>query len=260
MICFFSGQCYKDALHYWPMDKSIIFVQDVNGDGSKVGRIHGSWSIQEAPTKLGITPLALSLAGSDSWVDLGDFEDSCVSSPSKCPNGISVSFKASVSGSGTGYILSSGGQSSKGLAVFYTDGTMYFSLRDGQKIWQVHGSYQNNTWQTFSMSWSQENGLTAVIVGDTATVLCDTCGQVVTPSTDVDTSFTIGRPNSKSGEYAQCVIRDVAVWEEEITEQRMSKLHVCNGEFLKLQRFTISNSLGTTTLAAAQGISLISLQ
>ncbi|KAL9957163.1 hypothetical protein ACROYT_G038767 [Oculina patagonica] len=227
-ICGRVGQCYKDALHYWPMDKSIIFVQDVNADGSKVGRIHGSWSIQEAPTKLGIAPLALSLAGSDSWVDLGDFEDSCVSSPSKCPNGISVSFKASVSGSGTGYILSSGGQSSKGLAVFYTDGTMYFSLRDGQKIWQVHGSYQNNTWQTFSMSWSQENGLTAVIVGDTATVLCDTCGQVVTPSTDVDTSFTIGRPNSKSGEYAHCVIRDVAVWEEEITEQRMSKLHVCN--------------------------------
>ena len=147
-----------------------------------------------------------------------------------CPNGISVSFKASISGNGTGYILSSGGQSSKGLAVFYMDATMHFNLRDGQKIWKVQGSYPRNTWQTFSMSWSQENGLTAVIVGDAASVLRDTCGQAVTPSADVDTSFTIGRPNNKSEEYAQCVIRDVAVWQEEISEEKMSKLHVCNGE------------------------------
>ena len=157
-----------------------------------------------------------------------------------------MSFEASVSGNGTGYILSSGGQSSKGLAVFYNDATMHFNLRDGQKIWQVHGSYQKNTWQTFSMSWSQANGLTAVIVGDTANVLRDTCGQIVTPSTDVDTSFTIGRPNSESGNYAKCVIRDVAVWEEEITEEKMSKLHVCNGE---LRSFTFHNTRDSRVLA-----------
>lgn len=188
--------------------------------------------MQEAPTKLGITPQGLSLSGSSSWVDFGEFKDSCIISPSKCPNGISVSFKASVSGNETGYILSS-----KGLAVFYMNATMYFNVRDGQKIWQVHGSYQKNTWQTFSMSWSQENGLTAIIVGDTSNVLRDACGKSVTPSTDVGTSFTIGRSKSKSDEYAQCVIRDVAVWEEEITEEKMSKLHACSGEFLAQQRF-----------------------
>lgn len=137
-----------------------------------------------------------------------------------------MSFKASVSGNETGHILSS-----KGLAAFYIRTTMYFYVRDGQKFWQVHGSYQKNTWQTFSMSWSQENGLTAVVVGDTCNVLRDTYGKIVTPSTDADNTFAIGRSISESGDYAECVIRDVAVWEEEITEEKMSKLHVCSGEF-----------------------------
>ena len=203
----------------------------MNG-GETPGTIHGPWTTQKAPTKLGIAPLALSLAGSNTWVDLGDFKERCISSPSKCPNGISVSFEARASGNGTGYILSSGGQSSKGFAIFYIDTTMHFILRDGQKFWQVHGSYQKYTWQTFAMSWSQENGLTAVIVGHTASVLRDTTGVIVTPSADSGTSFTIGRPNSKSGDYAECVIRDVAVWEDEITEEKMSKLHGCNGELI----------------------------
>ena len=128
-----------------------------------------------------------------------------------------------MSGNETGHILSS-----KGLAVFYINTTMYFDVRDGQKFWQVHGSFQKYTWQTFSMSWSQENGLTAVIVGDTSNVLRDTCGKSVTPSTDAGNTFAIGRSISKSGEYAECVIRDVAVWEEEITEERMSNLHDCS--------------------------------
>ena len=143
-----------------------------------------------------------------------------------------MSFKASVTGNETGHILSS-----KGLVVFYTGTTMYFYVRDGQKFWQVHGSYQKNTWQTFSMSWSQENGLTAVIVGEASNVLRDTCGKSVTPTTDADSTFAIGRSISESGKYAECVIRDVAVWEEEITEEKMSKLHNCSGEFLEQQSF-----------------------
>jgi len=131
-----------------------------------------------------------------------------------------------VSGNETGHILSS-----RGFAVSYKGTTMNFYVRDGQKFWQVSGSYKENTWQTFSMGWSQENGLTAVIFGDTSHVLRDTYGKSVTPSTDADNTFAIGRSISESGEYAECVIRDVAVWEEEITEEKMSKLHVCSGEF-----------------------------
>lgn len=182
--------------------------------------------MQEAPAKLGITPQGLSLGGSSSWVDLGEFKDSCIVSPSKCLNGIAVSFKASLSGNETGHVLSS-----KGLAVFHRGTTMYFYVRNGQKFWQVHGAYQKNTWQTFSMTWSQENGLTAVIVGDTSNVLRDTCGKSVTPSTSTENTFAIGRSISESGEYAEFVIRDVAFWEEEISEEKISKLHVCNGEF-----------------------------
>ena len=142
-----------------------------------------------------------------------------------------MSFKANPSGNGTGYILSSGGQSSNGFAIYYVDTVMYFILRDEQKIWQVQGSYQKYTWQTFAMSWSQENGLTAVIHKDSANLLRDPTGKIVTPLTDHDTLLTIGRSSDKGDAYAKAVIRDVAVWEEEITQEKMSQLHVCNGEY-----------------------------
>ena len=182
--------------------------------------------MQEAYAKLGFASLAIALGDSNSWIDLGDFPDNCISSLSKCPDGISVSFKARAAGSGTGYILSSGG-----VAIYYVNETMHFIVQDKDKVWEVQGSYKKYMWQTFAMSWSRENGLTAVIVGDAATVLRERSGRTVTPSAISHTSLTIGRPNGENSNYAQGAIRDVAVWEKEISEERMSSLHVCNGEF-----------------------------
>lgn len=230
----FSDHCYKDASHYWPLDKSTIYQKDINGDGSLIGKIRGPWSLQVGPSNQSFTPLALSLTGSN-WVDFSfkkSGKESCVHSPSQCPNGISVSFKASISGDGTGYILSSGGKSSSGFAIYYVDSVMHFSLRDGQKNWKVQISFKKNNWQTFAMSWSQQNGLTAIVYNDSASVLHDPIGKIVTvtPLANHLALLTIGRTGDKGDAYAKAVIRDVAVWEEEITEKKMSNLHVCNGE------------------------------
>lgn len=203
-----------------------MFVQDLNKEGIAVGKIHGPWTIQEALAKLGFTPLALGLGGSSTWINLGDFPDNCVSRLAKCLYGISVSFKASVSGSGTGYLLSSAG-----VNVYYANDTMHFILQDKEKVWEVKHSYIKNTWQTFALSWSRANGLTTVIVGYTASVLRDPNGRTVTPTAVTHTSVTIGKPNSENAKYAEAAIRDVAFWDEEITEERMTKLHVCDGEF-----------------------------
>ena len=44
---FLSDQCYKDASHYWPLDKSTVFVQDLNKEGIAIGKIHGPWTIKK---------------------------------------------------------------------------------------------------------------------------------------------------------------------------------------------------------------------
>lgn len=206
------------------MDKSTLFVRDLNK--RRIGNIHGPWTMKGAPPKLGFAPLAIYLGGLTSWIDLGEYPDSCISSPSKCSDGMSVSFKASVTGIGTGYLLSSGG-----VAVYYVNGTMRFTLQDQDRVWEVKGSYRKHTWQTFSMSWSRANGLIAVIAGDASDVLRDPNGKTVTPPAVLHTTVTIGRPNNETAKYAQGAIRDFALWEEEISEERMSKLHVSNGEF-----------------------------
>lgn len=111
------------------------------------------------------------------------------------------------------------------VSIFFVNETMYFTVKDSHKEWEVKGAFKRNTWQTFSIGWSYANGLTAVIVGNAATVLYDFSGKTVTPSAVTNGSFTIGRPKYFSG-----AIRDVAIWELEISEERMKTLHVCNGE------------------------------
>ena len=80
------------------------------------------------------------------------------------------------------------------------------------------------------MSWSQQNGLTAMVYKDSVSVLRDPIGKIVTPSSNHHALLTIGRTGDKGDAYAKALIRDVAVWKEEIIEKKMSSLHVCNGE------------------------------
>ncbi|XP_022780269.1 uncharacterized protein LOC111321599 [Stylophora pistillata] len=231
-VCARLDHCYKDTAHYWPLDKSVVYQQDVKGDGSLVGKIHGPWTIHHIPANLNFTPLALSLSGSHSWVDLRSVEkseQSCIFSPSHCNNGISLSFKAYLSTNGIGYILSSGGKNSNGFSIYHDDGVMHFNVRDGQNIWQVQGSYESNAWHTFAMSWSHADGLTAVIGGDSTSVLRDTGGKTVTLTQASHSSLIIGRStNMDGGVHAEIVLRDVAIWEEAIAQERMSALFVCN--------------------------------
>lgn len=70
-----------------------------------------------------------------------------------------------------------------------------------------------------------------VIVGDIFNVLCDICGKSVMLLISIENIFVIGWFISESGEYVEFVIWDVVFWEEEISEEKILKLYVCNGEF-----------------------------
>ena len=230
------------------MDKSTFYQQDLKGDKSLPGKIHGPWILHYVPANLSFTPLALSLSGSHSWIDLGskkENEESCLFSPLHCQNGISVSFKANLSANGISYFLSSGGQSSGGFSIYHVDDVMHFNLSDGQRIWQVQGSYEKNAWHAFVMSWSQGDGLTAVISGESTSVLRDTAGRIFMPKQASHSSLRIGRSmDIDGGVHADVVLRDVlrdvAIWEEAIAEERMSTLLGCNGERTKI--FILQNA------------------
>ena len=216
-----------DAAHYWPLDK--LAVRDFNNKGVTIGKIHGAGIIQKASlSNLGFAPLALALDGVSSWLHLGDFPNSCISDPLQCPDGVSLSFKMLVSGYGTGYLFSSAA-----INVYYNDTTVHFALQVKEKLWEVKSFYRKFMWQTVEMSWSRENGLNAVILGDGTHVLRDTTGRTVTLSTTSHTAVMIGRPMVKKAMYAEAKIRDVALWTEELPEERSSKLHSCNGKLEK---------------------------
>ena len=202
--------------------------------GSKSGAAQGAWSTGAGETKNSTKPVVLNLDGTNSWVNLGDFENKCISDPSLCTNGISVSFKVNIQDSGTRYLLSSGGQSSRGFAVYYVSSVLHFEVRDGEKAWQVQRSYEDvgGTWRTMSFSWNQATGLTAVIVGSSnSVVLRDKIGKVSKAALDLHTSLVIGRPNNEEAKYGKGAVRDVAVWEMSLSDVKLKALHNCNGTY-----------------------------
>ena len=216
--------CYQDAVHYWPLDK--LAVRQFKKKRSTLGKIHGPVTVGKAASSsiLGFFPLALSLDGQTSWIHLGDYPNSCLNDVSRCPDGVSLSFKAIITGYTSGSLLSTAA-----ISVYHANNNIHFVLRDKEKLWEVKPNCRKFKWQTFGMSWSRENGLTTVIAGDTTTVLRDTTGRNVAPSNTSHTSVTIGQRENTM--YAEAKIRDVAVWTEELGEERLSKLHSCNGMF-----------------------------
>ena len=223
-IPFLPDTCYEDAVHYWPLDK--LAVREFKKKRSTLGKIHGLVTVAKAAssTNLGFSPLALSLDGQTSWIHLGDYPNSCLNDLSKCPDGVSLSFKAIITGYTSGSLLSTAA-----INVYHANESIHFVLRDKEKLWEVKPNCKKFKWQTFGMSWSRENGLTAVIAADTTTVLRDTTGRNVAPSNASHTSVTIGQRENTM--YAEAKIRDVAMWTEELGQERLSKLHSCNGMF-----------------------------
>ena len=223
--------CYRDADHYWPLDKVSPGGSVAKASTSRPAKAHGGLYVAVGETRNGTAPVALYLDGSGSWVDLGDFKGTCVSDPSRCVDGLSLSFKVNIQGSGTGYLLSSGGQSGRGLAVYYASGSLFIQVKDGEKRWQVETGYSVNTWQTISFSWSQQDGL-SVVLDEGRLHLKDTAGKLAMSALDSDTSVVIGRPNDEKSKYGKGLIRDLAIWERPLYDVKLEALHRCNGTLI----------------------------
>ena len=220
--------CKADSIHHWPLDKATTSIVDLKS--LKLHRIQGSFSLETASSPTYTYPLTTKLSHSvPSWINLENFRGSCVSDPSRCKNGISVSFLLKPTGGmSQQFHLSSGGQTSRGFAVYSQDSDLVVELRDGEKVWKAtNKDIQANTWQSVVFSWDKDLGLEVIIKGRGA--VRDKDGKLLTSPFDADTFVVIGRPNNELAKYSSASIGDLVIWEKRFSDVQMKDLQSCIG-------------------------------
>ncbi|XP_038069862.1 uncharacterized protein LOC119739102 [Patiria miniata] len=160
---------------------------------------------------------------SDQWLALGDFADTCVSDPSLCPDGITFALwvkvhrPVSVGDTSFAFIFSTGGQSSRGCALYQHGGNrLRATVADGRREWIVEVKFVSNDdhWVHLAISWRQSLGLVLYIDGNTHGR--DRTGHVRLRHHDLDSRLLVGRRNDYLAGFANVTLEWLAIWEHYI--------------------------------------------
>ncbi|XP_022103402.1 uncharacterized protein LOC110986089 isoform X2 [Acanthaster planci] len=189
---------------------------------------------------------AISTHPGNGYVDIGDFSGHCLSSPSMCSSGVTLSvmvklidmdnlLDSTTNPDGVGYILSSGAQTdlSTGFAIYADNTTITFEADDGLQQWRSQVDYSlSENWTSIAMSWDSVYGITTFIDGESQMEIAAPPTVVVpvssndtanttgptpsvappTPRPDSHTSLHLGKRNDEGTGYLRAEFADLAVW------------------------------------------------
>ncbi|XP_022103444.1 uncharacterized protein LOC110986109 [Acanthaster planci] len=158
---------------------------------------------------------------SNQWLVLGDdFAGTCVSDPSLCPEGITVALwvklrnSAGADNTSFAFIFSTGGQSSRGCALYQQGGDrLRATVADGRRQWIVEIIFvpDEENWVHLAISWRQSSGLVLYIDGESHGR--DHVGRIRIRHNDLDSLLLVGRRNDYLAGYANLTLEQLAIWE-----------------------------------------------
>lgn len=154
----FTDKCYKDADHYWPLDKFVAgTVYDL------IGLKHGKIDTQEfyhaGPAYHGMNSRDLKLESSaNKTIDFGDFYGDCVGDAALCDRGITLAFWLFVEGSIDSDILHSAETATdRGIAIYYKTATSLLTAQifSTDEYGQVSVKIAPQTYYHVFVSWER---------------------------------------------------------------------------------------------------------
>eukprot|EP00794_Sanderia_malayensis_P020074 gene20074-22044_t len=197
-----------DYEFYWQFKKlsSVTTTEDRKSNASAV--LNGARLVTDAAMGQ-----VLLIPGAPTSVLLGDFQGDCISDPTLCSRGLTISMWIKFEAGG--FLLSSGGQSSQstGFSFDYSSGFYTLRLATRTKEYVMKLNSIPSSWFYFTFTWSTANGLfyyeNGVLVSKTYTV------REVQRTTDLHTQLFLGRPNdlsTSSQVYGRLYIGEFVIW------------------------------------------------
>ena len=205
-----------------PSTVSLHYLEDAKSDLR--GVLHGTNQVDQ-----GQVDQALELDGKG-YVNLGNFNNTCLGKPSICRNGMTVSlwlrYKSSKARQ---YFLGTSGSDVRqpGFVVYqdmHRNGTSYiaFSVRTGEHAWTTHVTVPRDTWTHVLFTWSPRDGLSVHTNGTLASRLKE-FSQTASLHNSY-TSFTLGRANNQY-RLSRVTYDELAVWYQVLTDREAKAIY-----------------------------------
>ncbi|XP_070574742.1 uncharacterized protein [Ptychodera flava] len=216
---------YKDATYHWDthgLITSDYFIMANNAPDPSMGFIGPNEYVEIVDDD------TIELTGQQSDIILGNFTGACISDPSYCDAGLTVSFwiNFAYTTSGTAYLLSSGAQaSSRGFAVFRQAAILKFMINDGSE--KINALYDindipNGEWCNLAFTWHRYLGFTAYLNGNEMSAT--SIGTLSGSNTDDHTLLLLGRRNDAESQYADFKIHSLVIWHEYTYSRQIHRL------------------------------------
>lgn len=240
-----TDSIYRDAKHYWPLDHLNITVKNAEITRNDIrARTHVSgeyWSIQtnkgvkdsktgleglvfsDCVTSKGVVNQSVETDGKGAWLNLGSFVNTCMSEPSLCAYGLTVSLwtkYAVLDSNGLQYFMGTSG-SKEGLRGFliYQDFSydsedhLTVKVENGTMVWKRSFAVPRESWTHVTFTWDQRDGLAIYTNG--SFVGEDPKGKTTKPEAHNFTTLTLGRPNDDRV-FSKAAFDEIAIWEKKL--------------------------------------------
>ncbi|XP_068688990.1 uncharacterized protein [Montipora foliosa] len=220
------GSPYESADHYWPMyNITDGFLEDLEGAAHTV--VYNGGKIVKVP-QLGH---ALSLDGKDDFVDTGGFNADCVTEPSTCKDGFTLTFWLKVYGSG--YIMSSGSftnhRNGPGYQLYYHQSLKRFKflLETRNHRWSLLLHEEVGLWTHMAFTWNIRNGLRYYEDGNLSTFTNKPVSVSPLRQQNYTPIITLARPSNilRLKEYGKFEISQFAIWLKELSALDIAGVH-----------------------------------
>lgn len=245
---------YRDTAFYWPLDNLNITVKNVQvakKEKKATGIASGEyWGVQvnkrikdcktgleglifnDCVTAQGVVNQSLETDGRGAWVNLGNFVNTCMSEPSLCPYGITVSLwikYAILDNNGLQYFMGTSG-TKEGLRGFliYQDflydreDHLAVKVENGTMLWKRSFAVPRHSWTLVTFTWDEQGGLE--IYANGTNVGGDLKGKTTKPENVYFTSLTLGRPNNEMI-FSKAAFDEIAMWERKLDPMEIEAIY-----------------------------------
>lgn len=240
-----------DAVHYWPLDKFNVTLQDVNEERlrSQPLKDNNLWRTETVTTlqdikggkgglafgnvlrSQGVISESIATDGEHSWAKLGYFTNSCLGEPDVCQEGLTVSlwinyqkcnetFQYYIGTSGTrdGY---------RGFLIFQdfsydSQDHLAVKVENSTMLWKRSFYVPRDIWTHVTFTWDARAGLK--IYANGAFAVADSLGQQTKRIEPYVTTLTLGRPNDKLM-FSKAAYDEIAVWYRQLLPQEIKAVY-----------------------------------
>lgn len=186
----------------------------------------------ECVTSQGVINQSLETDGKGAWVNFGSFVNTCMSEPSLCPAGFTVTVwikYAILNNNGLQYFMGTSGtkEGYRGFLIYQDfpydrEDHLAIKVGNGTVLWKRSFAVPRDTWTHVSFTWDEREGLSIYVNG--STVGGSPKGKTTKPEDVYFTTFTLGRPNDQMV-FSKAAYDEIAMWERKLHPKEIEAVY-----------------------------------